>query len=354
MELDDVQKRALKWPLILSLVGAGFAITVILAGAWTRLMDAGLGCPDWPGCYGRLVVPPQGEALAHSPLIPLEPLKAWLEMIHRYMATGLGLLVLILVGFGLKLRRRASYPWRLSLGILGLVILQGAFGAYTVTLKLWPQVVTLHLLGGLGVMLSLLWLHLRLRRVAFSTDEKKPSGAPQPAFWWGAAAFLLLIQIALGGWTSSNYAGVACQGFPTCNGQWWPEQDWYEGFNLLQQIGPNYLYGQLHAPARTAIHLAHRLGALMLGLSLLLLALRYWSLRSLRPMLLALLATYFLQLTLGIANVLLALPLWLALMHTFGAILLVSTFTLSYWRMRTLADPSSPTNQITNKEWAHA
>ncbi|WP_227369607.1 COX15/CtaA family protein [Halomonas sp. M20] len=328
----------------LSLLGVLLALVVMLLGAWTRLVDAGLGCPDWPGCYGKLAVPDDATALAHSPHVPLEPGKAWAEMVHRYMAGVLGLLVLGLTFLAWRARRMAGYPWRINVALLLAIMLQGAFGAFTVTLKLWPQVVVLHLLGGLGVTLLFLWLYLRLKRVDARVDDGYRLS--RPGALWLVAIGLLVLQIALGGWTSSNYAGLACQGIPTCNGQWWPAMDWQEGFNLAQTIGPNYLYGQLHAEARTAIQVAHRLGAVALGLILLLLTLRYWHQRVLRPYLTLLLGIYGLQLGLGIANVLLWLPLDLALAHTAGAVLLALVMTVTVWRASSLPQAHSlPINE---------
>ncbi len=321
-----------RWLVGLSLAGGLFTAVVVLVGAWTRLVDAGLGCPDWPGCYGALVVPDAERALAHSPDVPLESAKAWVEMVHRYLASALGAVVIALVLLGARWRREAGYPWRLSLALLGAILLQGAFGAFTVTLKLWPQVVTLHLLGGLTVMVLFLWLHLRLRRFSSGVDVAVPARRLTPL--WGLALLLLVVQLALGGWASSNYAGIACQGFPTCNGQWWPAMDWSEGFHLTQSVGPNYLHGQLHAEARTAIQVGHRLGALALGLSLLLLGIRHRRVARMRPWLGLLVGAYLLQGGIGVANVLAWLPLWLALLHTAGAVLLVVAMTLAVWHWR--------------------
>ncbi|QTF91192.1 COX15/CtaA family protein [Halomonas sp. BM-2019] len=351
---QDETRRRLRWLLTLSLVGVAFTAAVILVGVFTRLVDAGLGCPDWPGCYGRLVVPDESRALAHTPEAPLEVFKAWVEMVHRYVASALGLLVIVLVVLGAPLRRRPDYPWGVSLALLAVILLQGAFGAFTVTLKLWPQVVTLHLLGGLAVLLLFLWLHLRLRR--FATGRLAPGGVAAPRRrltpLWGLALALLVGQLALGGWVSSNYAGIACQGFPTCNGQWWPEMDWSEGFHLTQTVGPNYLHGQLHADARTAIQVGHRLGALALGLALLLLAVRHWREAHLRPWLGAMLGVYAIQLVLGIANVLLWLPLWLALLHTAGAVALVIVMILAAWVWRE-SKAEGAREQRVMEEWVH-
>lgn len=332
--LSAADSRRLNWLRYLSLAGAVFTAVVILVGAWTRLVDAGLGCPDWPGCYGALAVPDAGTAALHSPDTPLEVSKAWVEMTHRYLASSLGLLVVSLVVIGARLRRRTGYPWRLSLVLLAAILLQGAFGAFTVTLKLWPQVVTLHLLGGIGLLTLFLWLHLRLslcwRNQA--PQYRMASASRLGRAWWLVIA-LLVAQLLLGGWTSSNYAGLACLGFPTCNGQWLPALDWGEGFHLTQSVGPSYLHGSLHAEARTAIHFAHRLGALALVAALTLL----WSRRRgrpERPWLTAALGVCLLQVSLGAANVLLWLPLWLALLHTGGAVALVICVTMAAWRRR--------------------
>lgn len=154
--MQELSERRLRWLIGLTLVGTMFTAVVMLVGAWTRLVDAGLGCPDWPGCYGKLLVPDSELATLRHPDAPLEPFKAWVEMLHRYIASLLGLVVLSVVALGWSLRHRPSYPWRLSLMLLVVILLQGAFGAFTVTLKLWPQVVTLHLLGGLSVLLLFL------------------------------------------------------------------------------------------------------------------------------------------------------------------------------------------------------
>ena len=329
--MHDLYERRLRWLVRLTLVGTLFAAVVMLAGAWTRLVDAGLGCPDWPGCYGKILVPDGDVATLHHPDVPLEPFKAWVEMVHRYIATMLGLVVLSVVALGWSLRYRCDYPWRMSLLLLAIILLQGAFGAFTVTLKLWPQVVTLHLMGGLSVLLLFFWLHLRLRL----TTAPKATHEPRRAnAWWRIAACSLVIQLALGGWVSSNYAGIACQGFPTCNDQWVPAMDIREGFDLTQTVGPNYLHGQLHADARTAIQVVHRLGALLLGVGLIALWWRYRHWQSVVRPLAIVVGLYVLQAALGVANVLLWLPLWLALLHTAGAIALAVGLMWAWWRWR--------------------
>lgn len=328
--MQDAMDRRLHTIGYLTLAGTLLTACVILLGAWTRLVDAGLGCPDWPGCYGRLLVPDSEHAALIHPDAPLDPSKAWMEMIHRYMATLLGIVVVAITLLGYRLRSVAGYPWRLSLLLLACILVQGAFGAFTVTLKLWPQVVTLHLLGGIGVLMLFLWLSLRVRR----SQRREVTGRRRFTPLWGLAGALLVAQLAFGGWVTSNYAGLACQGVPTCNAQWWPPMDFSEALHLTQTVGPNYLHGQLHAKARTAIQVIHRFGALLLGVSLVLIWWRYRHLRSLRPSLTATLCAFLLQAGLGAANVLMWLPLWLALLHTAGAVLVSASFCWACWCWR--------------------
>ena len=222
--------------LILCAAGVALAVVVVVLGAFTRLVDAGLGCPDWPGCYGFLTVPETAQevdiATKRFPDAPVEAHKAWWEMIHRYFATTLGLLMVIIAGLVIA-RRHADVPFKLPIFLLVLVIAQGAFGAWTVTLKLWPQVVTAHLLGGFAT-LSLLWLMcLRLGVGASWHLGHRVHQNFLPHIWVGLA--LVIVQIALGGWVTSNYAALACADFPTCHGSLWPEMNMTAGFNFLQE-----------------------------------------------------------------------------------------------------------------------
>jgi len=327
--------------------GVGFTFIVILVGVWTRLSDAGLGCPDWPGCYGALVVPSADRAADFAPDIPLEPFKAWVEMFHRYIASGLGLVALTLAWMAWRLRRVEGYPVFASFMLLLVICLQGAFGAWTVTLKLWPQVVTLHLLGGFAVLCTFFWLFRRLSGCLKGDAQRR-----RPPFLWWLVGLVLVGQVALGGWTSSNYAGIACTGFPTCNQEWWPSyMDFDEGFHLTQEVGPNYLHGQLHAGARTAIHYTHRLGALALGIALLMLFLFHRRQRKVRAVLISALIVYAVQLSLGIILVLFSLPMSVALLHTAGAALLLLILLDAGWRLG--ATRSSMSSMI-YKKVAHA
>ncbi|WP_449342990.1 COX15/CtaA family protein [Stutzerimonas tarimensis] len=313
-------------------------LLVVLLGAFTRLVDAGLGCPDWPGCYGFLGVPmsegKQNLALERFPDAPLEVAKGWFEMVHRYFAGALGLAIL---GLAVLALRRPQMPRRLPLLLLAVVITQAMFGMWTVTLKLWPQVVTLHLLGGMTTLALVFLLCLRL-----SGRFPAAPGIPRGLRRLGLAALILaVLQIALGGWVSSNYAAVACLDFPTCQGQWWPTADFANGFHLTQDVGPNYLGGLLYNDARTAIHLTHRLGALLLSLVLLALAFSLWrrGLRGLAGLLLMALAA---QLAIGIAMVLLHMPLSLAVAHNGGAAALLLALVLVNYRLRPMQASGQP------------
>lgn len=313
----------------LALFATALTVLVVVLGAYTRLTHAGLGCPDWPGCYGFLAVPmsehKQELAASRFPEAPLEVHKGWNEMVHRYFAGFLGLVILGLAAQALRRRREPGQPVKLPLLILAVVIVQAAFGMWTVTLQLWPQVVTGHLLLGFTTLTLLFLLTLRLS----GRDMARPVtlGLRRLA----ALALVLVVgQIALGGWVSSNYAAVACTDLPTCHGEWWPEMDFANGFHVTQHIGPNYLGGQLYSEARTAIHMTHRLGAVLVSLVLLLLAFRLW--RHALPKLAGLLVLALaLQVSLGISNVLLHLPLAVAVAHNGGgAFLLLVTVLILY------------------------
>ncbi len=309
------------------------AVVVVMLGAYTRLTHAGLGCPDWPGCYGFLGVPmsehKQTLAEARFPEAPVEVAKGWYEMVHRYFAGALGLVILALAVQALRRRGEPGQPLKLPLCLLALVCLQAAFGMWTVTLKLWPQVVTAHLLGGFATLSLLFLLTLRLSGRA----ALMPRLSARLRSLAALALLLVVGQVALGGWVSSNYAAVACVDLPTCHGEWWPAMDFANGFHLTQHIGPNYLGGQLDSDARTAIHMSHRLGALLLTLVLLLLA---WRLRAnglprLAGLLLLALA---LQIGLGISNVVFHLPLLVAVAHNLGGAMLLLTLVLINYRVR--------------------
>ena len=310
----------------LAIATALLALAVILLGAYVRLSDAGLGCPDWPGCYGRLVAPSHPEAVAQAnaayPDRPVEAHKAWKEMVHRYLASALGLAILVLALAAWR-GRRAGLPLVLPLVLVGLVVFQGLLGMWTVTLLVNPTIVTAHLAGGMAT-LGLLWW-LALRTGPATPGPSAGVAGLRPWAWTGLV--LLCGQILLGGWTSTHYAAVACIEFPTCyGGRWWPATDFAEGFALWRPIGPDYEFGHLDSAARTAIHLTHRLGALVVLLALgtlAILAVRRGDGGIERGLGLALGAALLLQVGLGIANVVGHLPLPVAVAHTGGAALVL-------------------------------
>lgn len=316
--------------LILSVFSLLLAGVVVALGAYVRLSDAGLGCPDWPGCYGRLFVPAELEANppAAAPNRPFDAAKAQKEMAHRYAAGVLGLALLLLAGLAWRLR----HPQRMAAYILaGLALFQSLLGMWTVTELLKPAIVAAHLLGGMAILAALYWL---VFRQVFSSPAR---AAPAPARWALAALVLLCAQIFLGGWTSANYAALVCPEFPACrDGQWWPEADFREGFALWREGRIDYEGGVLAAPARTAIHQAHRLGAAVT--ILVVLATAAAALRQarapLRRVAIVLLCVLVAQASLGVANVLLRLPIAVAVAHNIGAALLLLALMTLYLQAR--------------------
>jgi cytochrome c oxidase assembly protein subunit 15 len=314
------------------------AFAVIALGAYVRLSDAGLGCPDWPGCYGHwLGVPDEAheQALAREafPGRPLDTGKAWKEMAHRYLAGSLGLLILAItiLAWGPGQRRRHSPA--LATTLLGVVALQGALGMWTVTLLLKPVIVTLHLVGGMTTLALLIALRLR--------ETQVPAAPVAPALVRLAAASLAVVlgQIALGGWVSSNYAALACTDFPTCQGTWRPALDFTHGFALFRELGHTVAGEPLPFAALTAIHWTHRLGALVVTLLVVSLAFGLWrtAARPWRAWSLLLAGLLALQVALGIANVMLSLPLPLAVAHNLGAAFLLAATLAVTLRLAALA-----------------
>lgn len=314
----------------LAAIAAIIAFCVIVLGAYVRLSHAGLGCPDWPGCYGQLTWPVESQEVLDAnqqfPERPVESDKAWKEMVHRYLA---GALVLLVVGINFlawKTDRRQAGFRPLAALLLVLILFQAALGMWTVTLKLWPIVVMGHLLGGLATLGILLWISYRSRETGSDTAAADFGNLRLLIF---AGLAVLAVQLALGGWTSSNYSALACPDFPTCQGQWWPEADFSEGFVLWREIGVDYEGGVLDLPSRVAIQLAHRIGALVtlavLGLLAFRLIRKAATLRS-GVVLGVLLVT---QVLLGILNILLFLPLPNAVAHNaVGALLVASMIWL--------------------------
>ncbi len=307
------------------------ALIVVVLGAYVRLSDAGLGCPDWPGCYGELIPTgiEHGDIKADFPERPLvETGKAWREMVHRYVAATLGFAIVLIALLAWRNRKEPGQPVKVPLITLGVVIFQGLLGMWTVTLLLKPVIVMGHLLGGLTTLGLLFWLLLE--------DARKHQPGVRQVSWPAAIGLIVLVcQIALGGWTSSNYAALACPDLPTCMGQWWPEQaDFNEGFIMWRGIGVNYEFGVLEAPARVAIHFVHRLGAVTTTIVLLLVGGHYWRKRhvsaALRTACLAVWAALAMQVSLGLATVYFGLPLAIATGHNgIAAVLLLTMINLN-------------------------
>jgi cytochrome c oxidase assembly protein subunit 15 len=316
--------------LRLARVATLLALLVVTIGAWVRLTDAGLGCPDWPGCYGRLIV---AESAAANPgaaelyeARPLDAGKAWREMIHRYLASVLGLLSVALAVIGWLNRVRPNQPWRVPLVLLGLVVFQGLLGMWTVTLLLKPIIVVAHLLGGLSTLALLFWLSCWRTGVLAVSGKLRALAV--------AALAALALQIALGGWTSANYAALACPDFPTCQTQWWPAiADFDEGFVLWRGIGVDYEGGVLDHPARVAIHFTHRLGAVFVTLLIGLFGATLLRRRQGRADGAAILIALGGQLALGIGIVLYGVPLWVAVAHNGMAALLLLTLINAHKRI---------------------
>lgn len=293
---------------------------LVLFGSFTRLTDSGLGCPDWPGCYGSaspLGAHAQiGAAQSVLPEGPVTHGKAWVEMIHRYLATSVGALIVVLVVLSwVEARRRtlAISLWWAGATLLW-VCLQGAFGALTVTMKLYPLIVTLHLLGGM-VLLVLIAVQTQL-------PQRTPLVMPRRLHVAALAlAVISALQIALGGWVSTNYAVLACGEFPACQGSWWPAMDFEHGFALLRELGEGKDGGALPFAALTAIHYVHRLGAYVVLIAMALFAWRLLASRdvALRPWAAGTAAVAVWQLASGLSNVVLGWPLIGAVAHTAGA-----------------------------------
>ncbi|WNZ56444.1 COX15/CtaA family protein [Microbulbifer sp. MKSA007] len=326
------QETPKNWRHIITWAACILAVVVVVLGAFTRLVDAGLGCPDWPGCYGHLTWPNDIKEIKTANMIfpdsPVDVSKTWPEMVHRYFAGTLLLFVVLLTY--LAWRDRQAPTFKQTHILLIIIILQAAFGMWTVTLKLWPQVVTAHLLGGMAT-LSMLWILCeRLADKPRQLHGRYLPGIRRLRLLALTAVAIVILQIGLGGWTSSNYAALACPDFPTCHNQWWPQANFVEGFNIFQQIGPNYLGGALESDARTAIHLAHRIGALITTAIVLILSVLAWR-SGLRGWSLWLNGVLLLQVSLGIANVVMSLPLGIAVAHNAGAaLLLLSLLTFCY------------------------
>ena len=312
-----------------------YTFVVVVVGAYVRLSDAGLGCPDWPGCYGELTPhhaqadiakADEDQGGTHG---PVSLGKAWKEMFHRYIAGGLGLLILAIAATAWLRRRELRQSPLLATSLLVLVMFQAALGMWTVTLLLKPVIVTLHLLGGLATLALLAWLGLRQE-----TFKPVPAAAMRLRPWALLTLLIVIAQIMLGGWVSTNYAALACVDFPTCHGQWLPEMDFHHGFQLVRELGMTAAGTHLSYDAITAIHWTHRVGAAVTFLyagGFALVLLRTAGLAGYGAVLLAVL---LLQVALGIANVVAGLPLAVAAAHNAGAAILLVTAVVINFALR--------------------
>lgn len=311
------------WIRHLVTFSALLALLVVMLGAYTRLTNAGLGCPDWPGCYGHMMP----TNIQDQDVLGLSR-KAWTEMIHRYAAGTLALCIFFIGGW--LIIRKKEFPANkiiLALILIGLVCFQALLGMWTVTLKLLPIVVMSHLLGGI-----LIFSGLCLLRVQFI--EYKMNNGKVCFFAIAFGTLLVFMQIALGGWVSANYAGVACVGFPQCNGQWLPSLNFSQGFYLFSQVGENYQGGLLDNAVRVTIQYIHRVGAVIVFIYLYALGIQLLTATTSRYLRIAAILAMVLvtiQFTLGILNVVFLLPLHVAVAHNGVAALLMATMiTLTY------------------------
>ncbi|MES2756478.1 MAG: COX15/CtaA family protein [Pseudomonadota bacterium] len=336
MSADANKYRKLVW------VAVFLTFDLIVFGGFTRLTDSGLGCPDWPGCYGLA-----NPFLAHEQITAAEQLmphgpvtvvKAWIEMIHRYLAMGIGVLIMALMATSwLQWRRTKSavFAPAIPTALFLFVCVQGAFGAWTVTLKLQPVIVTIHLLLGMGLLALLTWLGGREDYLV-----KPQAGGANAAALRGvralaiASAVLLLLQIALGGWVSTNYATLACSDFPLCNGKLVPEMDFEHGFTLWRELGKTAAGHYLPFSALTAIHWVHRNFALLVVAVLGWTAWRAWPHAALRPTARYLALVLALQAFSGVATVYFSFPLAIAVLHNAGAALLVLLVTMLNYKTK--------------------
>jgi cytochrome c oxidase assembly protein subunit 15 len=307
-----------------------FTFDLILFGAFTRLSDSGLGCPDWPGCYGVsnpiAALTQIREAESLMPTGPVTLSKAWIEMLHRYFAMGVGFLIIIIVAWSwMKKQVVGAKITSTSIGILILVCVQGAFGAWTVTLKLQPVIVTIHLMLGLTLLAALTYLSsLSARLENHSYLRPIKTAVPFKKIAW-IVLTILILQIFLGGWVSTNYAVLACDDFPLCHDAWYPAMNFSEGFTLWRELGKSADGAHLSIEALRAIHWTHRVGAIFAVIAVFYLAFKLWLISKESPTTafkfwaIALFSLGLLQVITGMSNIILDWPLFAALLHTGGA-----------------------------------
>jgi heme a synthase len=343
-----------KWHAV-TLVAAFLTIDLVLFGAFTRLTDSGLGCPDWPGCYGS--ASPLGAhaeisaAQAAMPTGPVTHSKAWIEMVHRYLATAVGGLVLSLAAVAWWQRWRQlpttySTPWLPTASLIW-VCVQGAFGAFTVTMKLFPAIVTLHLLGGYALLALLVW---QVVDASHHVYQRAFIQVPSRVRWGMAVVLcMLLVQAASGAWVSTNYAVLACDGFPLCQGTWWPAMDFVQGFTVWRPLGLSPSGDPVSFQALTAIHMVHRILAVVTVLCVAIVAMRIMRADTLARARRCLIALLGLQVLTGLSNVILDWPLLAAVLHTGGAGAMVA---VAVWVLASTRSVKTSTSSISLVESA--
>ncbi len=345
-----VMGSRMRWGRLVA-VAAFLTLDLIAFGAFVRLTDSGLGCPDWPGCYGQLL-PLQAATQIDQAIVeqggthgPVSHSKAWIEMLHRYLASFIGALILVMFARAQLSRLRpggmrevgatAPVGWHWPLLLLVVVSLQGLFGKWTVTLKLMPIVVTTHLMGGVLLFALLIWFWMRERERAGESrvNPVNTRGAVRGLVWIAIAATIL--QIFLGGWVSTNYAVLVCPDFPGCNGSFAPDVAWSDGFTLLRALGRNADGSFLSVEGLRAIHWAHRIGALLV--TVLVIAAAVALMRSnavLKPAALKIKLALLAQVAIGVSTVLFDQPLLPATAHNFFAVVLLATLLAAAYRLR--------------------
>ena len=301
------------------------ALIVVILGAYARLADAGLGCPDWPGCYGQLLVP---DVVSSEYERPLDIAKAWKEMIHRYAASTLGLAIIVIFIFAALGKTERAQSIKVPAALLLLVGFQGALGMWTVTELVHPGIVTMHLLGGFSTTTLIFWLLLNQRKPI----QLNQAVSKRDKMILIVVTVLLALQIYLGGWTSTNYAALSCgEYFPSCLDQMWPDNMDFENAFYWGPLGIDYEFGVLENPARSAIQMVHRIGALVITGALIGLAFAYKNYTMLRNNIFIILLLLSIQVGLGIINVVMSLPMFAAVMHNAVALgLLLSLISLAH------------------------
>lgn len=313
---------------ILTLVTLLFSLIVISMGAYTRLSDSGLGCPDWPGCYGYLSVPLtqteiQDAESKFPEARPVETEKAWPEMIHRYLAATLGLLVIMTAITHLYQKKQRL----IAFSLLVLIALQGTLGLWTVTLKLHPLIVMLHLLGGFSTAILLVLLLLGPRAQHSHYDK-----------YAIAVFFIIFMQVFLGAWTSANYASLICPDFPSCQGSLFPPVSFSKAFNFLLPFDSDYEFGTLDNIARVTIHMSHRYFAMIVTFSMIgFLSVAYYMQLAPKKILYLIASLLIVQLTLGIMNILYLMPQYIAVGHNIFGLFILLSWT---WLIHSLSDKS--------------